>query len=330
MTLRRRAWILALTLGSLSLPASAYDVAPKPLTIEARNVPFSTGEDAKNTVGKLVHRGTLRLTSPDGDFGGLSGLVVSADGTRFLAITDASHWVTGKLSYRDGRLSGASGIEIGPLIGPDGAALSGKMGDAEGLGGALDGDVYVSFEGRHRIWRYDYAGDGMRGHATVVATPAELQGAPSNKGLEGITLLNDGRLLALTESYLDGAGNIRGWVLKEGAEAVPVLLKERPPFDLTDVRQLANGDVLTLERRFSTVGGVGFQMRRIPSPAFTAGEVLDGEVIADAGMNFMIDNMEGLSVRAAANGETLLYIVSDDNFNTPLQQTLLMMFELKN
>jgi len=58
--------------------------------------------------------------------------------------------------------------------------------------------------------------------------------------------------------------------------------------------------------------------------------VLDGEVVADVGMNFMIDNMEGLSVRKGADGETLVYVVSDDNFNTPLQQTLLMMFELKD
>jgi hypothetical protein len=119
-------------------------------------------------------------------------------------------------------------------------------------------------------------------------------------------------------------------VLSTGADPLPVLLKQRSPFDVTDVRQLANGDVLTLERRFSTFGGVGFEMRRIPSPAFAVGQVMDGDVIADVGMNFMIDNMEALSVRKGANGETLVYVVSDDNFNAPLQQTLIMMFELKD
>jgi hypothetical protein len=310
--------------------ASAADELPRPLTIEARNVAFSTGEDAKKSVGKLVHRGTLRLMSPDGDFGGISGLIVSDDGTQFLAITDASHWLTGTLHYRDGQLSDVTGGEIGPLIAPDGSILKGKMGDAEGLAGRLDGDVYVSFEGRHRIWRYPFARDGMRGTPAVVATPAELSGAPPNGGLEGIASLNDGKLLALTESFHDAAGNIRGWVLDQGTDPRPVLLKQRPPFDVTDVRQLENGDVLTLERRFSTFGGVGFQMRRIPLAALTANEVMDGEIVADAGMAFMIDNMEALSVRNGANGETLVIIVSDDNFNTPLQQTLIMLFELKN
>jgi hypothetical protein len=325
-----RVLLAALAVCLFGLEASADDETPRTLTIDARNVAFGTGEDAKSTVGKLAHRGTLRLTSPDTDFGGISGLIVSDDGSRFLAITDASHWLTGELRYRDGRLAGVTGSEIGPLLAPDGSILKGKFGDAEGLAGTLDGDVYVSFEGKHRIWRYPFASEGMRGKPSVVATPAELVGAPPNGGLEGIALLNDGRLLALTESFHDGAGNIRGWVLGTGADPLPVLLKQRSPFDVTDVRQLANGDVLTLERRFSTFGGVGFEMRRIPSPAFATGQVMDGEVVADVGMNFMIDNMEALSVRKGANGETLVYLVSDDNFNAPLQQTLIMMFELKD
>lgn len=325
-----RMLLAALAVRLFGLEALADDEAPRALTIDARNVAFSTGEDAKSTVGKLVHRGTLRLTSPDTDFGGISGLIVSDDGSRFLAITDVSHWLTGTLQYRDDRLVGVSGGEIGPLLAPDGSILKGKLGDAEGLVGTLDGEVYVSFEGKHRIWRYPFASEGMRGKPSVVATPAELAGAPPNGGLEGIALLNDGRLLALTESFHDNAGNIRGWVLGTGADPLPVLLKRRSPFDVTDVRQLANGDVLTLERRFSTFGGVGFEMRRIPSPSFAAGGAMDGEVVADVGMNFMIDNMEALSVRKGASGETLVYIASDDNFNTPLQQTLIMMFELKN
>jgi hypothetical protein len=52
--------------------------------------------------------------------------------------------------------------------------------------------------------------------------------------------------------------------------------------------------------------------------------------VADVGMNFIIDNMEGLSVRKTADGKTLVYAISDDNFNAPLQQTLLMMFELRD
>ena len=41
-----------------------------------------------------------------------------------------------------------------------------------------------------------------------------------------------------------------------------------------------------------------------------------------------IDNMEGLAVRRGPKGETLLYMISDNNFS-PFQRTVLLMFELR-
>lgn len=304
----------------------------RPLGLTATVLPLSTDKEARNALGKLRHLGTLRLSSDDDDFGGISGLIVSEDGERFLAITDTSHWLTGRLNYRDGRLSGVSGGEIGPLLGLDGKRLEGKGGDAEGLAGSLDGDVFISFEGDHRIWRYAFGSEGLGARPVPVAAPPDLSRAPRNGGLEGITLLSDGRLLALTESFFDDAGNYRGWLIAPGDEnhSEALALKPRMPFQLTDVRQLANGDLLTLERRYNPIGGVGFQMRRIAGASVGAGAVLDGEIVGDAGMNRIIDNMEGLDVRAGADGETLVYLVSDDNFNASLQQTLIMMFELRD
>ncbi len=326
---------IALIVGGAVAAAAAYMFAAtaepqeaRPLTLQAKVLAFSTGEDAKQYAGRLHHRGTLKLTSEDADFGGLSGLIVSKDGARFLAITDSSQWLTGTLAYRDGKLAGAKGQRIAPLLALDGQPLSGKRGDAEGLTGSLDGDVFVSFEREHRIWRYPFGTDGLAAKPSVVKTPAALKQAPDNGGLEGIALLADGRLLALSESYHDDAGNIRGWLIKEGAAAVT--LKRRAPFDLTDVQQLPGGDVLTLERRFNRIGGVGFEVRRIKGADVVADALMDGDVVADVGMNFIIDNMEGLSARTDDDGRTLVYLLSDDNFNPGLQQTLLMMFELKD
>ncbi|NOT41480.1 MAG: hypothetical protein HOP13_13400 [Alphaproteobacteria bacterium] len=316
--------------AAFALYATAEPRDARVLNVQVSSLPFSTGEDAKSYVGKLRHRGTLKLTSDDADFGGLSGLIVSDDGARFLAITDNSNWLTGTLSYRDGKLTGLKGTSIAPLLDSKGRKLSGKDGDAEGLAGSIDGDVFVSFERDHRIWRYGFGKDGLAAKPVVVPTPAELKGVPDNKGLEGIALLSDGRLLALTEAFHDDGGNIRGWLLKDGADPGAITLARRMPFDLTDVRQLPDGDVLTLERRFNRAGGVGFEMRRIEGADVAGGATLDGAVVADVGMNFIIDNMEGLSVRKGEDGETLVYVVSDDNFNAPVQQTLLMMFELKD
>ena len=310
--------------------AACADEQSKPLQIDSKPVPIATGEDAATSIGKLHHLGSLRLTSPDGNFGGISGLIVSPDGSRFLAITDSSHWLTGKLVYRGKRLTGATGIEIAPLLDTAGKPMSGKAGDAEGLTGALDGDVFISFERDHRIWRYDFGAKGLKATPTSIATPGDLSKAPDNGGLEGIALLKDGRLLAITESFHNDEGNLKGWLLDQKKNtAEPLTLRRRMPFDLTDIQQLDNGDVLTLERRFSSTGGVGFSIRHLKAKSIEPGALLDGDVIADAAMNFNIDNMEGLSLRKGENGETLVYLVSDDNFNPPLQQNLLMLFELR-
>lgn len=322
--------IATLLLGCTSLAACAEETR-RPLEIVSRPVSFALDSEGVKSVGKLAHLGSLRLTSPDSDFGGISGLIVSPDGKRFLAITDSSHWLTGELQYRDNRLVGVTGREIAPLRDLSGKPLQGKSGDAEGLAGTMDADVFVSFEGDHRIWKYTFGKDGLDATPVAVKVPADLAKAPGNGGLEAIALLSSGKLLAITESYEDEDGNIRGWLIDPASKpAVPLALKRRAPFDVTDARQLDNGDVLTLERRFNRVGGVGFAVRRIAGDALKSGTPIEAEIVADAGMNFMIDNMEGMSLRKSDDGRTLVYLVSDNNFNKPLQQNLLMLFELKD
>lgn len=328
--MRKFAAVTAVGLFVATGPVLADEV--RPLTIESTPLRLNTGQQQEKGIGKLTFLGSIRLTSDDKNFGGLSSIVVSEDRKHFLAITDASHWVTGSLEYTNGKLTGASGAQIGPLRDLDGKPLVDKSGDAESLAvSASFGTAYVSFERDHRIWAYTIKDNGLDTKPHVVATPADLRQAPDNSGLEGIALLQGGRLLALTESFKDSNGNFRGWLLPTGnkGKIEPLALKPRGPFELTDVRELPDGGILTLERRFSRAGGVGFELRRIAKDEVKAGGIMDGEVVADAGMTYIIDNMEGLSVNRGPNGETIVYIVSDDNFNRPLQQTMLMMFELR-
>ena len=55
--------------------------------------------------------------------------------------------------------------------------------------------------------------------------------------------------------------------------------------------------------------------------------MVDGPVLFEADLGYEIDNMEGLSVHRGAGGETVLTLVSDDNFSL-LQRTLLLQFTL--
>ena len=71
-------------------------------------------------------------------------------------------------------------------------------------------------------------------------------------------------------------------------------------------------------------------MRRVSSPPFRAlkpGAIVDGEILIDVDFAYEIDNMEGIAVHRNAAGETILTLISDDNFN-PLQRTILLRFAL--
>jgi hypothetical protein len=46
-------------------------------------------------------------------------------------------------------------------------------------------------------------------------------------------------------------------------------------------------------------------------------------------MRNVVANMEGLAVREGEDGETFVYMLSDNNFGTLVQRTLLIMYRLK-
>jgi hypothetical protein len=54
---------------------------------------------------------------------------------------------------------------------------------------------------------------------------------------------------------------------------------------------------------------------------------VDGTVLVEADLGYNIDNMEALSVHRSAQGDTVLTLISDDNFS-PLQRTILLQFTL--
>jgi hypothetical protein len=49
--------------------------------------------------------------------------------------------------------------------------------------------------------------------------------------------------------------------------------------------------------------------------------------LIEADRSFVIDNMEALAAHRNAAGDTVLTVVSDDNFN-PLQRTILLRFAI--
>ncbi len=296
----------------------AGGAAGEPLAVDSEPVPLVRGEPGEARVGFLIFRGGVRLDAHDPRFGGLSGLIVSDHG--ITAITDAGHWITGRLIYEDNRLVAVDDTHIFPLRDATGAALQGKReGDAEEVVRAPDGGLLVAFEGRHRIVRY--AGPDSAG--IPVWPELDLSHLPSNKGIEAMTPLGDGGFLALSETASDD-NKPAGWLISAlGEEGMDYPVHEF--FKPTAAALLPSGQVLVLERGYSLLAGVKARIMEIAPPR--AGVPANPREIARFEPPVTVDNFEALAVFQAPDGGMALLIASDDNFN-PLQRTLLMMFTL--
>jgi hypothetical protein len=69
------------------------------------------------------------------------------------------------------------------------------------------------------------------------------------------------------------------------------------------------------------------RIRRIRAEEPKPGAAILGETLLEATDRYNIDNMEGIAVHRGASGETIITLISDDNFSA-LQRTLLLQFAL--
>lgn len=323
---------LAVVVGHFAF-AQAARYAPAPTRIEIGATPitsFDTRDPSRTRFGNLEFRGGLVLASKNPAFGGISGLHVEPDGSRFVAVTDNGSWLRGRIVYRDGRPAGIADAEMAPILGPDGKPLAARgWYDAESLA-ERDGMLYVGIERVEQIVRFDYRRDGLLARGQAINVPPDFKTFTYNKGLECLAAprqgLLAGELIAITERSLDSAGNLRSFLL--GADSVRRFsIKRTDDFDVSDCVILPPGDLLLLERRYSPARGVAIRIRRLPLASFKEGALIDGRIMFEADLGYQIDNMEGISFHRTPGGETILTLVSDDNFSI-LQRNLLLQFAL--
>ena len=220
---------------------------------------------------------------------------------------------------QNGALVGIDRATITALRGVHGRSLAGSPeGDAEGLAHGEGGSVVVSFETRPKLLVYPRKG----GPPVHLKPPPGLKDAAKNQGIETLTRLADGRLLALTEG-LETEGGVVGWIGGNRKPWFRLTWLTSGGFQPTGAATLPSGDVLVLERRIVPPGA---RVRRLEASLIAADAVLDGEEIARFEGTLTFDNMEGIAARDDA-GESLVYLVSDNNYSF-LQRTLLLMFRI--
>lgn len=318
---------------------STTDLVTGPITVDARPLAgFDRVNKEERRFGKLTWRGGLVLTSPSGYFGGWSGLVLDPDGKHFFSISDAGIWMQGVLGYDDkGLPSGMTGVRIGAIQSKKGDPLSRKKdSDAEGLtlvdGSTEKGNLLISFERKHRIARYDIEADGLSPMRSKIPLPKSSRGMPSNGGFEGIAVLrggaNKGRLVAFSEQMRDGDGNYVGWIWDDEDRPRKFYMTNDGDYDITDASPLADGSLLVLERRFRFSEGVRMRLRHIRADQLRPRRLIDADILVAADGSKEIDNMEGLATHVGPGGEIIVTMISDDNYNHPLQRTVLLQFAI--
>ena len=191
-----------------------------------------------------------------------------------------------------------------------------------------DGSWLVAFERHHRLWRYP----------TLTATPMPVDGPadigrqPGNGGIEALTALADGRIIAISEEYSLRPGTVVGWIgqpapgrpLRSGARSVRQDPRLQSDGDRPAARRLVRHARARLRhgaRRALPRHALRGRPARSPAARCSA------EELARLASPYAVDNLEGMAATRGPRGETLLWLISDDNFN-PLQRNILLLFEL--
>jgi hypothetical protein len=327
-----RIWrrLAGMLLAGLALPAlAAGDI------ITATQITTFQGMAVGQPVGKLIWRGGLNLTSQSDAFGGLSGLGFTSPDHKLTMVSDRGNFISGQLLYDENNLPfSLVGVTIDPIQNSKGVALPRAYArDAEALNVILrDGvpaAIRVGFENLTRVADFELTNGVPGGPATEITVPQWLADTRTNASLEAVCIAPAaspiaGSTLLLTEGIIDDDGEHSAWLLGQNDKG-PLTYISSDGVNPTDCTFLPNGDLLVLER------GIAFltftmKLKRIPAADVKPGAHLQGEILLEA-LGADIDNMEALATHTGPDGDTLITLVSDNNFND-WERNLLLEFSL--
>jgi hypothetical protein len=316
-------------LAAILILLSSGAVAAETLAISASAISSFHKLSWSDDFGAFTYRGGLTLESETEDFGGLSGLVLRNNCEDLLAVSDKGNWFSARLSYDDGILSGIFDGQLMPILDSKGKRQRSKAwSDAEALAPLNDGKIGVAYERRVRFGAYDTAKKGLAAPFEVIWHPPAIDRGPENSEVEAFGQLRDGTYIAIAERQRDENGNPRAWLWR-GNRATLFTIERYDSYNVTDLAVMPDGSVLTMERSFTRTSLPGMAIRRFSPAAVSQGSLIKPELMLEARVPlYAIDNMEGIAV-CERDGETRVTLLSDNNFNTRIQSTVLLQFSYR-
>lgn len=305
-------------LRAASCPGGVSFERPKSLAITVTEIKRGSADAQAAALNGLEFAGAWHLTADDPSFGGLSGLDTMRSGS-LLVVGDAGTFVQIGIDPETGAPDGLG--SIGYMRGADGKLLSGKASaDAEGLV-FKDGLALVSFEREHRIEAFDLENCGAAARAARVADfPESVNGeeVPNNRGAEALSF-DEQLFVGFEFRGKSGAPTTR--LMADGTLDLPIY--ERPPaFHLQTGSDLIDGGRAVVFRAYDPVRGNRILLE-VTAPDGRTGE-------ARLKSPLPVDNFEGVAFGSGPDGQTRVWLISDDNFNTENQRTLLFAFDMND
>jgi hypothetical protein len=291
--------LIALALGAIGLIASADEVQ-----------------------NKAVFFDSYRWTDENPDFGGFSGLELSEDGASFYAISDRGFIAQSRLirDEDDGKIIGVEGFHPVFLKNSKGERLYSYWDDAEGLAIGSDGEIFISFEGIHRVWKYDTPDSD----ATKIPQHPDFKGMQNNSSLEVLAVDDAGTLYTMPERSGVLTRPFPVYRFKNGVWDQPFGIPRKPPYLPVGGDFGPDGKFYLLERHLQGIFGFKTRVRRF---TFTEDAVTEEETLLESSTGTH-DNLEGISVWRDNAGRIRITMLSDDNFKS-FQRTEFVEYSLK-
>ncbi|MEO6248058.1 MAG: esterase-like activity of phytase family protein [Sphingomicrobium sp.] len=287
-----------LIVAVLALVTIDHAESPDRYMLGSRTVPLHAVPLRVDSAGVLPLRFVAgwRLTAPDPRFGGLSALAI--DHGKLLAVSDSA------VLFRFAPPSGGPAmVAISDIAdGPRSPSLKADR-DSESLArDAFGRGWWVGFETRNQLWLY--SPDFRRALGKIDFT---VKRWPQNLGIEAMLADRDG-LILVPELAHEVVKVAAGKARSEPLAGVG--------FNISDMVQLPDGETIVLMRDLRLTG---FDIALGALVHTPTGWRVERRVPLKLGV-FM--NVEGVTAQRLPGGATRLWLVTDDNFRTPMTTAL--------
>ncbi len=258
-------------------------------------------------------------------FSEISDLVYNKATNRLYMVSDEGALFTFKAKFTPNSYK-LEPLKAYRLKSKNGRVLRGKKSDSEGLALDRNGNLYISFEGKPKIWKFSK--DGYR--LKKIKLPKALKRAKlrsKNKSLEALAWHPKYGLITALEYSKRGDSKLNQTIFSTSGKKWRIKMEPVDNNAITEIEVMDDDNLLVLERAYNGIFGkfqinlVKLYINGCKNKTFCKKEPI---LKIDSSKGWHVENFEGL----AKVGKNRYLMISDDN-NYPFTSTVLIYFKIE-